>query len=290
MVAELAVQGLAMGAVYALVAVGFALIFGTTKTFHFAHGATYALSAYAFVGITALVHNVILGIVGAVLSACIFGVGLDRWVYQPMRRKTAASFLTIFVASMGALYVVENAIGLIAGTTPFIRSSAITVTHKVLGLSLPAIDGVAVGVALIVFIGLTWFLNRTTIGRGLRALGDDPDLVAVVGGSLSHFYLWAFAIGSALAVPAAVLSVYIIGGQPNMGDTIIDIAVAATIVGGVGSLPGAAIGALLLGMAQTLTLAVLPSIWQNAVGFGLLFLVIVLRPQGIMAPLNRRKA
>lgn len=290
MVAQLVIQGFAMGAVYALVAVGFALIFGTTKTFHFAHGATYAMSAYGFVGIATITHNVILGILGALLVAAIFGVGLDRWIYQPMRRKTAASFLTIFVASMGALYVVENAIGLIAGSTPFIRSSGITVAHKIFGLSLPPIDGVAVGTALIIFVGLTRFLNRTTIGYGLRALGDDPELVSVVGASLSRLYLWAFAIGSALVVPAAVLAVYITGGQPNMGDSIIDVAVAATIVGGVGSLPGAAVGALVLGMAQTLTLAVLPSIWQNAVGFGLLFLVIVLRPQGIMAPLNFRKA
>ena len=272
---------------YALVAVGFALIFGTTRTFHFAHGATFALAAYVYVGVLNVTKSPIAGIVGALIVSVIFGIFLDRWLYQPMRKKSAASFLTIFVASMGTLYLLDNTIGLVKGTSFFTLNSPLTQVMKGNRLGISPMDVLVWIVAVLTFVSLTLFLNRTSIGRGLRALGDNPSLVTVYGHSVSRLSLWAFALGSALVVPAAVVSVYLMAGSPTMGDSVVNIAVAATIVGGIGRLPGAAVGALILGLAQSLSQIWVQSTWQNAIAFGILLLFLLVRPQGVLSSRGR---
>ncbi|MEY4157043.1 MAG: hypothetical protein RJB64_1764, partial [Pseudomonadota bacterium] len=142
--------------------------------------------------------------------------------------------------------------------------------------------GVAVVVALAFFMALTLFLSRTLVGTGLRALADNPDLVRIFGLEPTRLAQVAFALGSALVVPAAALTAMSQGINPGIGAHIMLISLAATIVGGIGSLKGAALGGLLLGLAESLAVWKLDPQWSEAVTFVILFVFIIFRPAGFM--------
>jgi branched-subunit amino acid ABC-type transport system permease component len=283
MLIQLVVNGIVLGSMYAIVTVGFALIFGTTRTFHVAYGATYALAAYVYIQVLDATHSVVIGIVASVLVAVVSGLAVDRVLYQPMINKTRASFLTIFVGSLGILTIVDNGIGLIWGTTFVSESTSLANSHTYGSVQLSVLDMLAVGLAVVIFTGLAVLLRRTTLGRALRAMANNPDLLGLYGWDVVRLRRWAFGIGSALVVPAAVIAVYKTGGTPTMGEPIVFVALAATIVGGVGSLPGAAITALILGLATDLPLAVVQSSWGTAIAFGVVLVVLLMRPMGVLA-------
>lgn len=279
---QLLVQGVALGSLYAMVTVGFAVIFGTTGTFHVAHGATYALAAYILASVVNVTHSVLPAIAASVLVAVVFGLIVDHVLYQPMASKTSASFLTIFVGSLGVLIIVENAIGLIWGTIFFSESTPLAKSSSYGPIRLSVLDMLAVGLAVVVFACLTVFLRSTTLGRALRAMANDRELLGLYGWEVADLRRWAFGIGSALVVPPAAIAVYTTGGSPTMGDAVVFVALAATIVGGVGSLPGAAIGGLLLGLATDLPQVAVQASWGNVIAFGVLLVVLLIRPTGVL--------
>jgi branched-chain amino acid transport system permease protein len=150
------------------------------------------------------------------------------------------------------------------------------------GLYVAPIAVVAIGAAIVCFAGLAWFLTRTQIGTGLRALSDNPDLVRVFGLDPTRLSQVAFALGSALVVPGAALTAATQGINPNIGAHIMLISLAATIVGGIGSLTGAACGGLLLGLAESVALWKLDAQWSEGVTFVILFVFIIFRPAGFL--------
>ncbi len=278
---QLLVNGVQVGALYALTAVGFSLIFGSTRIFHFAHGATFALAAYVFYDLQAVAGvSWILATAAAAVVAVAFGVLMDRVVYAPIQRHEA-SFFTVFVASFGAGIVVQNVIGMIFGrgfvsvATPLSRSVQVAP-----GLYAAPLAGVAVACAVVFFAALQLFLTRTTVGMSLRALSDSPELVRAYGMKPRRISTFAFALGSLLVVPGAILTAATSGLNPAIGHHVMLLSLAATIVGGVGSLRGAAFAGLLLGLAENLALWRLAPEWSEAVTFIVLFLFILFRPSG----------
>lgn len=278
---QLLINGVQVGALYALIAVGFSLIFGSTKIFHFAHGATFTIAAYIFYYLYSILElHWVVGVLAATAAVVVFGVVLDRWVYAPIQRHEG-SFFTVFVASLGTGIIVQNLIGMIFGrgfvsvTTPLSRSMEILPNLYVAPLS-----GIAILCALVFFFALQAFLMRTHIGMGLRALSENPELVRVYGLSPRRLSMAVFALGSLLVVPAAVLSASSSGLNPAVGHHVMLISLAATIVGGVGSLRGAAYAGLLLGVTENLALMYLEPQWSEAVTFVVLFLFILFRPSG----------
>jgi branched-chain amino acid transport system permease protein len=278
---QLLINGVQVGALYALIAVGFSLIFGSTKISHFAHGATFTIAAYIFYYLYSILElHWVVGVLAATAAVVVFGVVLDRWVYAPIQRHEG-SFFTVFVASLGTGIIVQNLIGMIFGrgfvsvTTPLSRSMEILPNLYVAPLS-----GIAILCALVFFFALQAFLMRTHIGMGLRALSENPELVRVYGLSPRRLSMAVFALGSLLVVPAAVLSASSSGLNPAVGHHVMLISLAATIVGGVGSLRGAAYAGLLLGVTENLALMYLEPQWSEAVTFVVLFLFILFRPSG----------
>ncbi len=278
---QLLINGVQVGALYALIAVGFSLIFGSTKVFHFAHGATFTIAAYVFYYLYSVAQmHWILAVLAAALSAVIFGVLLDSLVYAPIQRHEG-SFFTVFVASLGMGIIVQNLIGVIFGrgfvsvTTPLSQS-----IELIPGLYVSPLSGIAIICALVFFGALQLFLMRTHIGMALRALSENPELVRVYGLSPRRLSTIVFALGSLLAVPAAILSAASSGLNPAVAHHVMLISLAATIVGGVGSLRGAACAGLLLGMSENLALIYLGPQWSEAVTFIVLFLFILFRPSG----------
>lgn len=279
---QLFVNGLQTGALYALIAAGFSLIFGTTRVFHVAHGATFTLAGFVFYEL-----YMVLGwawpvaAAGAALAAAVFGVLVDRYVYSVIQRHEAA-FFTVFVASFGLAIVVQNLItigfgrGLVTVPTPLSKS-----VELLPGLYVAPMAGVAVLCAVVAFGLLHWLLTHTNLGLALRALGENPELVRIYGLTPRGLSQYVFLIGSLLAVPAAILTATTSGLNPSMGHHVMLISIAATIVGGVGSLRGAAVAGLLLGMAENLSLAWIDPQWSEAVTFVVLFLFILFRPGGV---------
>lgn len=278
---QLLFNGLQVGALYALTAAGFSLIFGTTRVFHLAHGSTFVIAAYVFYGLHSLAHaHWLLAALLATVAAVLFGVLLDRLIYAPIQRHEG-SFFTLFIASFGVAIIVQNLIGMAFGrsfvtvTTPLSRSIEIGP-----GVFAAPLAGIAIVGAMVFFGGMHLFLTRTHNGIALRALSENPELVRAYGLSPRRLSTLAFALGSLLAVPAAIITVSTSGLNPGIGSHVMLISLAATIVGGVGSLRGAACAGLLLGLAENLALWKLEPQWSEAVTFIVLFLFIVLRPSG----------
>ena len=281
LILQLLINGLQVGALYALIAVGFSLIFGSTKVFHFAHGATFTIAAYAFYYLYSVVHaDWMLAVGAAVFAAVLFGILLDRFVYAPIQRHEG-SFFTVFVASFGAGIVVQNLTGMIFG-----RSSASVATQLsgsieiASGLYVSPLSGIAIIGAIVLFGALQFFLTRTHVGMALRALSENPELVRTYGMSPRRLSTIVFALGSLMVVPAAILSAASSGLDPAIGHHVMLISLAATIVGGVGSLRGAACAGLLLGLAENMALVYFETQWSQAVTFIVLFLFILFRPSG----------
>jgi branched-chain amino acid transport system permease protein len=281
LVLQLLLGGLQTGAIYALTAAGFALIFGTTRVFHVAHGATFTLAGYVFVFAWNAGWHPALGVLAAVAVAVLFGIGMERFVYRPIQRHEG-SFFTVFVAAFGVSIVVQNLVGMVAGrgfaNVDTTLSRAVEVLPEVF---LAQVFWVAIGVAVVLFVALTAFLSRTHAGVALRALAQNPDLLRAYGLSSSRLSVLTFALGSALAAPAAILMAMTTGLNEAVGNHVMLLSMAATMVGGVGSLRGAAVAGVLLGVAESLVLLVLDTQWAEAASFLVLFGFILFRPTGL---------
>lgn len=278
---QLLVNGIQVGAFYALIAAGFSLIFGSTRVFHFAHGAAFILASYVFYWLfVTLTSGWILAVAGAALAAIGFGVFMDRLVYAPIQRHES-SFFTVFVASLGMAIIVQNVIALVFGSdyvtvaTPLAQGVQIAP-----GLFVSPLAGIAVLSALVFFGVLQLIMQRTHFGMALRALSENTELIRVYGLSSRRLSTIAFILGSLLVVPGAVLTAASTGLNPAMGEHVMLISLAATIVGGVGSLKGAAYAGMLLGIAENLALLYLGPEWSGAISFAILFLFILFRPAG----------
>jgi len=278
---QLFLNGLQLGAIYALTAVGFSLIFGSTKIFHVAHGSAFAISGYLYWWLATRLNVAWpIATLAAVVAAAVFGLLMERFVYRPIQRHEA-SFFTVFIAAFGVQLIIQNLIGSVAGrgmetvTTPLSRSVEIMD-----GLFVAPISALSIVVAILVFTALSYFLGRTHVGIAMRALSENPDLVRVFGLDPGRVAQYAFAIGSAVVVPGAIFTAMTAGLNPAIGTHVMLVSLAATIVGGIGSVRGAACGGMLLGLAENLAYWKLDPQWSEAVTFVVLFAFIIFRPSG----------
>jgi branched-chain amino acid transport system permease protein len=279
---QLAITGLQVGALYALTAAGFSLIFGATRVFHFAHGATFVLAAYVFYTCARLGLGVPLGIVFAAISAVGFGLLVDRLVYVPIQRHEG-SFFTVFVASFGVGIAMQNLIGIIFGRAYVTVTTSLSRSVEIMdGIYVSPLAWIAIGCTLVCCGVLHVFVRYTHVGVGLRALADSPELIRVFGLSPRRMSTYAFALGSLLVVPAAIITSATSGLNPALGNHVMLISLAATIVGGIGSLGGALLAGFGLGVAENLALIRFESQWTEAVTFVILVLFIIVRPSGLL--------
>jgi branched-subunit amino acid ABC-type transport system permease component len=282
---QLAITGLQVGALYALTAAGFSLIFGSTRIFHFAHGATFVLAAYIFYFCAANGYGIVAGLIGAAVAAVIFGVLMDRLVYAPIQRHEG-SFFTVFVASFGVGIAVQNLVGIVFGRSYVTVNTPLSRAVEVMdGVYVSPLAWIAIACAIVFFGALQMFLRYTHSGMALRALSDNPELIRVFGLNPRRISTYAFALGSLLVVPASVIMAATSGLNPSLGNHVMLISLAATIVGGIGSLGGALVAGFGLGVAENLALVYVDTQWTEAVTFGILFLFIILRPSGLFGRL-----
>ncbi len=278
---QLLLNGLQTGAIYALTAAGFALIFGATRIFHFAHGTAFTLAGYCFLFAWRADWPAWAGTLLAVLVATLFGMAIERFVYRPIQRHEG-SFFTVFVAAFGVGIVVQNLVGMVAGRGFATVETPLSFASELLpDVFVAPMLWIAIATAAALFAALTVFLTRSHAGVALRALAQNPDLIRTYGLSANRLSVLAFAIGSALAAPAAIVTAMTSGLNEAIGHQVMLISIAATIVGGIGSLRGAALAGLVLGVAESVALSVVDTQWAEAVSFMVLFAFIIFRPSGI---------
>jgi branched-chain amino acid transport system permease protein len=284
---QLAVNGIAVGALYALAAVGFAIIFWTTRVFHIAHGGTFVIAAYIFALV--LPFSAAVAVLASLAAAVAFGYLTNAMVYRPVQR-TRGSFFTLFVASFGILIIVQSVVTIVAGSD--VRTLPQSLSRPVVNgaVQVPEAEVVGFGVAVVTLAALQVFMFRSRIGIGLRAMADDVELVDVLGLNRRLYSTVAFVVGSALVVPAAILTTYVQGISPSAGLSIVTVALVAAIAGGVGSLPGAVVGGLVFGLVESLATFVASAFWQDAIAYAVMLAILVARPSGLLARPGSRTA
>ena len=281
LVLQLLATGLVVGSLYALCALGWGLIYGTTLHFHVAHGAVFSLAAYYAYVAQKLLHLPLLpAIVLAILAAAASGLLIDLLLYQRLERRGAFR-TSIFIASLGLLILIENTLAIVFTPDPMRMDIGVLDTSLVIGpVFLTYLHVLTVLLAALGYVALTLFLTRSRWGQAIRAVSSSPEMARTVGIDLNRVHWVTYAVGSALAAPAGILVAMDVGAEPFRGTRFVLVASVAVIMGGIGSIPGALLGGLFLGLLENLGIWKLPSEWQSAISFGVFLLFILVRPRG----------
>ncbi|MBR3228575.1 MAG: branched-chain amino acid ABC transporter permease [Erysipelotrichaceae bacterium] len=285
------ISGIGLGSVYAIIALGYSMVYGIAKMLNFAHGDIIMVGAY--VAFFALFRNQ-LGVLPAILLAMlictVLGVLVERLAYKPLRQ---ASSLSVLITAIGVSYFLQNMAQLLWSSSPKMFSSVVGNGSLSLfdgKLNIAYINIVTIVTCIIIMIVLTLFIDHTNIGRAMRACSEDKDAARLMGINVDKTISVTFAIGSALAAIASVLlcstypSVYpTLGSMPGIK------AFTAAVFGGIGSIPGAFVGGLLLGIIENLSKAYISTQLSDAIVFAVLIIVLLIKPTGILGKKENEK-
>jgi branched-chain amino acid transport system permease protein len=282
-------SGIVAGLLYGLFAYGLSLILSVNKVFHVAQGATFVLASYVFMSLgTNNGWPMWLAVIGAMVAAAAAAVAMHYGIYQPLARRNADPMVvlvaSLLLVAMGQ-YIVELiwGSGVIAVRVP----DWFTWQTTIGGLRIDAYDMSVVGVSLVVFAGMHWFLQHTRPGLEFRAVGDNPERASALAINLNSVFLRSMILGSVLVVPAAVLLSMKAPIHPMMGFDLLLKAVIALTIGGMGRMSGALIGGVLVGLTEALPPYWLPTEWAEFTLYIVAFAFVILRPSGLVG--NRRK-
>jgi branched-chain amino acid transport system permease protein len=278
---QLLFNGLVAGAVYGLVAISFALIYNTTRFFHFAHGAIYTLAAYIAYSLISVRIASPFAVLGAVTAVACIGVLTELIVYKPLRARHASS-IVLLIASLGLLITLQNLVSLLYGSAT--RPLRNVVTQEGVNLFGARVTTIQLTILVVCFslnLSVALVLNYTRAGMILRAVANNQELARIVGVNNQRTILLAFFLGSALAGVAAVLTAHDSGISPVMGFSALLYGVVAMIIGGIGNVQGNFLGGIIIGLIQQSGAWFVSSKWQDAIVFLILIAFLLLRPQGL---------
>ena len=275
------INGLITGLLYSLLAIGFALVYNTTRIFHIAAAALYVVSAYAFyVFAVALELPLVLAVVLATIFTMLISLVIEKTVYQPLKKRKA-SLNVILIASIGLMTILVNLVAMIFGNETKVIDNSIQPTFSFADIIIttPQMYQLVVGAVVIVIFLL--FLSWSRFGLKLRALSTDDNLFATMGYSVGRTRSVVFLLSGFFISLASCLTAYDVGFDPHMGMNVLINAMVAMIIGGVGRFGTCVLGGLVLGVMQSLVVYQFASNWQNAITFVILLVLLFLRPQGI---------
>ena len=278
------INGVSLGSIYAIIALGYTMVYGIARMLNFAHGDVIMVGAFAiFTAVSTLGLPSLAGILIAVLVCTVLGLAIETVAYRPLR---GASSLAVLITAIGVSYLLQNVALLIFGSNARQFTSVVHIPNVKLAGGALSISGetiVTIASCLLIMIALTTFINRTKIGQAMLAVSEDRGAATLMGINVNKTIAVTFAIGSALAAIAGALlcSTYpsltpYTGSMPGIK------AFTAAVFGGIGSIPGALLGGIILGVVENLSKAYISSQLSDAIVFSLLFLILLVRPTGIL--------
>ena len=278
------INGISLGSVYAIIALGYTMVYGIARMLNFAHGDIIMVGGFTvFTIVTTMGGSPVVGILASVVVCTVLGVTIERVAYRPLRD---ASPLAVLITAIGVSYLLQNVALLIFGSNARQFTSVITVPAlKLAGgkLSISSVTIVTILRCIVIMADLMTFINKTKMGQAMLAVSEDRGAATLMGINVNRTISVTFAIGSALAAVAGVLlcSAYpslspYTGSMPGIK------AFVAAVFGGIGSIPGAFIGGILLGIIENLAKAYISSQLSDAIVFSVLIIVLLVRPTGIL--------
>ena len=289
------INGLTLGSVYGLIALGYSMVYGILKLLNFAHGDIYMIGAYLGYGVfimlfteagalipTALI--IVSMLVVAMVGAGVVSVAVERFAYRPLRY---APRIAPLISALGVSFILQNTVQITVSPRPLSYGSGTLIPRDAsfdLGdLSVHASRLLVIGTTLVLMLALTYFVRQTRLGRAMRAVSIDLDAAAMMGINVNQVILVTFFLGAVLAGAAGVLvGIVFLSIRHTMGFLAGLKGFTAAVVGGIGSIPGAVAGGLLLGMAESFTSVYISATFKDAVAFIILVIVLLLKPSGLM--------
>ena len=285
------INGISIGSVYAIIALGYTMVYGIAKMLNFAHGDVIMVGAYIsfcvtnYMGLPAWVS-----IIAAMAVCVLLGILIEGLAYKPLR---GASSLAVLITAIGVSYFLQNAAQLIWGSAPKNFTSIVTFDPIKLFDGQLTITGeviVTILASIVIMVVLTLFTGKTRMGKAMRAVSEDRAAAQLMGINVNNTISMTFAIGSALAAIAGVLLCSTVPTlQPTTGSMPGIRAFTAAVFGGIGSIPGAMLGGILLGIIETMTKAYLSTQFSDAIVFLVLIIVLLVKPAGLMGKVVQEK-
>jgi len=283
------ITGISLGSIYAIIALGYTMVYGIAKMLNFAHGDVIMVGGYmCFCATTYMGWHPVLGVLLAMLVCTLLGIVIERLAYKPLR---SAPSLAVLITAIGVSYFLQNAALLIWTSNPKSFSPIVgRGSVQFGGLQITHVTLVTIAACLVIMVALTLFTAKTKLGTAMRAVSEDKGAAQLMGINVNTTISLAFAIGSALAAIAGVLlcSAYPMlvpttGSMPGIK------AFTAAVFGGIGSIPGAMLGGILLGIIETFSRAYISMELSDAIVFGVLILVLLVKPAGLLGKQTREK-
>ena len=285
------IGGISLGSVYAIIALGYTMVYGIAKMLNFAHGDVIMVGAYVcFFACSRFNLPPLVGVLLAMLVCTILGIIIEKLAYKPLRNATS---LAVLITAIGVSYLLQNAALLLWTPNPKVFSSVVGNGSLVLfdgQLTISVVSIVTVAACIVIMIGLTLFTSKTKIGKAMRACSEDKGAAQLMGINVNRTISITFAIGSALAAVAGVL---LCSAYPTLTPTTGSMpgikAFTAAVFGGIGSIPGAMLGGILLGIIEIFAKAYISTQLSDAIVFAVLIIVLLVKPAGLLGKTVREK-
>lgn len=280
---QLVLNSIIAGAIYAMVALGFNLIYGTAKFFDLGYGALAAVGGYSvFYFYKGLGLNLFISILIGVLITGAIGVLIYRLVYAPLRSRKSSS-MVLLVAALGVMTAVQSIVAILFTSQFQTLSKAVgsEAVYNILGGVITHTQLIILITGLVIMVGIGLVFRYTLFGKAVKAIGDDEEVSKIVGINTTKIIGWVFFIGSAIAGLAGILVGLDTGIEPTMGLSLLLKGVIASIIGGIGNVYGGVLGAFLLGFIENFGIWKISGEWKDAIAFGVLIIFLLWRPQGI---------
>ena len=277
------ISGISLGSIYAIIALGYTMVYGIAKMLNFAHGDIIMVGGYvsfcamSYLGLPALPAALL-----AMLACTVLGIIIERLAYKPLR---SAPSLAVLITAIGVSYFLQNSALLIWKAAPKSYPAVVSGSAEFFGgkLKVPYISLLTIVICLVIMLGLTTFVSKSKMGKAMRACSEDKGAAQLMGINVNRTISMTFAIGSALAAVAGVLLCsYSPVLKPTTGSMPGIKAFTAAVFGGIGSIPGAFLGGLLLGIIEAMAQAYISTQLSNAILFAVLIVVLLVKPSGLL--------
>ena len=283
------ISGLSLGSIYALIALGYTMVYGIAKMLNFAHGDIIMIGAYAgIIAVGQMNLPPLAAVLLSILICALLGVLIEPLAYKPLRQ---APPLSVLITAIGVSYFLQNLALILFGSQQKAYPTLAVMSHYTIGgVTVDGISILTLLVTAVIMVVLTFFINKTRLGKAMRAVSEDKAAASLMGISVNGTITLTFAIGSALAAVASIFYgmsyVYI---KPTTGAMPGIKAFTAAVFGGIGSVPGAMLGGILLGVIEQLSKTYISALWSDAIVFGVLVLVLVVKPTGLLGKTMNEK-